>query len=304
MRKFWIILLVFCLLFVLTGCFTGSQEPDYFYLEKPSGLNFDFNTKTLSWNAVPHANEYWVEYWGTGSQSATYSTNATNITFQTDETTPVGDVDIVFFYFHVRAVGYTRGKTTYFSNEQNYSDANFSYVLWVRLTPPEGITFNRETGRLSWNAVENAENYIVHYDAFQTLTQTSTNTYYDFGHTFDDVTPVKFTVQACSTDPYFRESIVPPEKDWVASYLQLAKPAVSFDGNYLSWTAVPNAEYYYVECTVSPNIGANYTVTNSRLTETRFSNPSSTAKSLSFRIQARANSYASSDYVTYTWYRP
>jgi hypothetical protein len=313
MRKFLVILLAFCLTFILTGCFSGQQEhdPDYVFLEKPSGLNFDIKTRTLSWNAVSHADNYQVDSWIQGQQKLLI-TKATRVTYQVSDITPATDVDIVSFFFKVKAVEYTRGHTTYSSNDQNYSEIDCYYVRWVQLETPENITFDRKTGRLSWKAVDNADNYIVHYTTPSSepleCPQTA-NTYYDFGHTFDDVTPVSFAVQACSTDQYYRISVLPNR--WYESLISLPKPvfsAVTYPATgyvKIEWHPVPNAAYYNVSYRVEYTSGSLNSYSNLHVYDTYYQFATNNVRSITITIYAYSAGYGywSSDSTSYT-YRP
>jgi len=308
MRKFFVILLVFYLTFILSGCFTGPQEPAYVFLERPTGLNFDLSTRTLSWNAVSHADNYQVDYW-VQIQQKQLTTRATSVTYQISDITPAEDVDIVPLFFHVRAVEYTRGNTIYSSNDQNYSEISFTNVRWVQLETPEDIDFNRETGRLSWDAVENAENYIVRYTTPSTsepvICPQTANTYYNFGNTFNGITPVSFAVQACSTDQYYRISALPNR--WYESRIALSKPVISTvtptDGYVkIEWYPVPNVSYYNVSYSVRYTSGSINSYSNIHVENTWYQLSTNSVSSITITVYAYAAGYGywSSDSTSYT----
>jgi len=210
---------------------------------------------------------------------------------------PSPDVDTFFLFFHVRAVEYTRGNTKYSSNDQNYSEISCIYELWVRLKTPENIYFDRETGKLTWDAVDNAENYIVHYTTPSTfepvICPQTAKTYYDFGHEFDDITPLSFAVQACSADSFYKVSELP--KKWYESGIALAEPVISnvtYPNGYvkIEWYSVPHATRYYVSYIVKYTSGATSSYSEG-VENTWYQLSTNSVSSITFTVYAYAAGY-------------
>lgn len=94
---------------------------------------------------------------------------------------------------------------------------------------------------VSWQAVENADKYIV-----QVNDETHETT--ELSYTVNANSPGQYeiTVKAVSSDSKFKDSENSKKLLYVVSSKQLNKPNITLNGNVISWNAVQNADKYEV----------------------------------------------------------
>jgi hypothetical protein len=258
MRKklygFLICSIIITLAFWLSGC-GDNYDPgeSYFQLDYVKNITFNESTFTLSWDASANAKEYEILVGYEGFYAKLY-TNETS--YSIDPELFIGVDGLIPFM--VRAIGYKSGNNVY-STSIIVEHCHWMRVM-QRLTDPTNVTFNRETGRLSWDTVSDATFYIVKQwtdfnsanpgippnDAIETQTS---NLYIDYGNQFDGVTPVFFLVQACNPNPDCFDSPI-NGNNRCSSWIKLAKPTnlhLTTGLIYFQWDPVPYAAYYYVE---------------------------------------------------------
>jgi len=318
-RKISAFALFVCLCMVFAGCglFGGNADGDTVYLDKPTDVTFTANTgvksHTLSWNGVAGAREYEIK-WTADGLRPTKTTTATSIIF-TDDEISAGDVPFASLQFRVHPVHYTVGKKTYFSNDQNETVINTYVLYYTPLVAPSIISFNRSTGLLGWVGKANATSYKVWYNHTGLSTPQSvetTDTSYNFGNQFDDITPVYFHVQACNPDPAYRDSVVPSvdktqgiDPPWFASRKQMPTPTLvctSLGGGFIrfSWSA-ENATSYYISYTqAGPQGFSGHESTTATFKDFDISN----ATTFTFSVYANPSNYdyVASEAVSYTYH--
>jgi hypothetical protein len=217
----------------------GGDGPEQ--LGKPSGLQTNSTTKTLTWGAVRNASGYAVDIDGTEYQAGTNSYSLSGLTTAKTYTIKVkakGDEIAFSDSPWSDSVQYTVQGTTPGGPEQ--------------LATPSGLQTNNTTKTLTWAAVANASGYTVDIDG--TEYQASTNS-----HSLSALTTVKtYTIKVKAkgngttyTDSewsgnvqYTVQGTSPgdPEQLGTPSGLQANSTTKT-----LTWNAVANASEYTVD---------------------------------------------------------
>ena len=261
-NKFALGVLLVLVCFAIIGIFSnkdtsGTTDKAEIRLNTPQNIHFDQDTLTLSWSAVKNADEYnaFVTF-GSGSANAMqYNQRTRDLSVQIENWVFINKTGT--FFFGVRAMaanGYRE------SNEGSAPQTIINIVS--SLDAPEEVDFDRETGRLAWVAVENAETYTIRARTpTDDLTITGVeNNFYDFGNTLDGVTPISFTVSAHSTNIKFTASnngrhISYLQYDTVENIAVVYNPEdngeFQFTWDYVDQTDTAYAYHYWFEYTFS-----------------------------------------------------
>jgi len=245
-RKVSILILSAIMAFFCAGFAYCGDPYQEVYLAKPNTISFDAGTMTLSWGAVENAKEYEISISVFFEPEITHTTTQTTMTFDSNDFIGIQGT----ITFSVKALWHTVGNTTYV--ESPVVSTNWHRTMSA-LSRPENLVFDRATGRLSWETVEDAEYYIIDYNSRingvpsePTGSRKTENNYYDFGAEFDGVTPMYFAVTANTADPDIHNS----SEATVSSFIQLSAPTnLAWSGTtlgYFTWDPVPNAVYYEV----------------------------------------------------------
>lgn len=250
--KLCAIALVAVIGFSMTACnFGGEKDEDMIRkdLDYVYNIDFDYDTKTLSWDAVENAKEYKLFIQDADEDFLPKTTTQTFWTYSdTDFASIIQREDVSFV---VIALGYTSGNVQY--NSSKWYGGFLWRVYTSSLKKPTGISLNRQNGVLTWEAVPNADYYVIQYE-YQGQSQTTeqiTALQKDFGETFNNKTPVLFYVQAFSNNPRINKSI---NDEPYKSYIPLEKPTIKSntlqkDGERLhgsvSWYKVAYASQYF-----------------------------------------------------------
>ena len=133
----------------------------------------------------------------------------------------------------------------------------------IKLATPTGLTFNSTAITLSWDAVENAEQYEIYLNSelFAT-TEDIVLTLTDYDNVPDGIVNVRVRATAYS----FESSDFSAEISF-NHHVPLNAPVISAVGSVVSWNAVPNAVLYRVYLKNFEGLTAEYSVENATSTD-------------------------------------
>jgi len=282
MRKNTLLFVLIAVSVFFAAC-GDNYEPGVLHrqLDYVFNIQFDYDTKTLSWDPVENAIDY-LCYIDNGTKDGFLPkiTKETHYTYTDDEWE-----DSEYVSFVVKALGYT-SKGVEYETSLSYSGYGWRIYLfdesrggWLIVKEPSNISYNRETGKLTWDTSEfkngnipycfsEPDYFVIKYTLPRqseiTISQQITSKEYDFGNLFKNIekenpvnaTPITFTIQARSNNKRVQ---IPDEKEYI-SRIPLAKPVIRNDyqltlnngylGGSISWNKVPNATGYYVNVSV------------------------------------------------------
>lgn len=133
----------------------------------------------------------------------------------------------------------------------------------IKLATPTGLTFNSTTITLSWDAVENAEQYEIYLNSELFATTEDTGiTLTDYDNVPDGIVNARVRAMAYS----FESSDFSAEISF-NHHVPLNAPVISAAGNVVSWNAVPNAVLYRVYLKNFEGLTAEYSVENATTTD-------------------------------------
>lgn len=133
----------------------------------------------------------------------------------------------------------------------------------IKLATPTGLTFNSTAITLSWNTVENAEQYEIYLNSelFAT-TEDIVLTLTDYDNVPDGIVNASVRATAYS----FESSDFSAEISF-NHHVPLNAPVISATGSVVSWNAVPNAVLYRVYLKNFEGLTAEYSVENATSTD-------------------------------------
>lgn len=197
------------------------------YLDQPSIYNL--NHGLLSWSGVNYASYYQVEII---NDDVTITLQTKNKSIEIDKYLKENDEYIIT----VQA----------FSNEEDVVDSikSIPFIYNNEIVQLETPTLSRDKNIISWNAIEDAEQYRVKINGFQVYT---TDTSYDLEKHINTIydTQINFEVTAISNDIKKKDS-EPANLKYTFYVKELIKPVLTMDEFKLTWSEVEFAYQYQI----------------------------------------------------------
>ncbi|MCL2599356.1 MAG: chitinase, partial [Firmicutes bacterium] len=210
-------------------------------LDTPTGLSFDNNTNTLSWNSVQNAIKFEIQV----------GKNAGDLTtITTPNNTPNYEVSLApgNYVFSVKALG----------NGTQYADSDASGLTNFVVNEPDtnkpplatpNPSVNQSAKSVSWAAVSGASSYSVEVDGTQNSVSTTTYSLAsltDTSHTYQIRVKAKASNTANNTDSGWSSIVTYTPSD---SKPMLVTPSIYVLDKTLNWGRITGANKYIVSIT-------------------------------------------------------